>query len=95
MNMRYLIHLMGDIHQPLHVINYYSEAFPNGDDSIFFLPFLFYSLDGKLFNIQLSQNTSAVTHDLHFFIDGCAGLFSDNRTLPFVFDNTLCLLLDR
>ena len=47
----------------------------------------FISIDGKLFNIQLAQNTSAVTHDLHFFIDGCAGLFSDNRTLPFVYDN--------
>ena len=39
MNMRYLIHLIGDIHQPLHVINYYSDTFPNGDESISFLSF--------------------------------------------------------
>lgn len=33
MNMRFLVHLIGDIHQPLHVINYFSEEFPNGDES--------------------------------------------------------------
>jgi hypothetical protein len=30
--MRYLIHMMGDIHQPLHVTNRYSPDFPNGDE---------------------------------------------------------------
>ena len=28
---RYLIHIIGDIHQPLHASSYYSKEFPNGD----------------------------------------------------------------
>lgn len=33
-NMRFLMHLIGDIHQPLHVLNFFSKDFPNGDDSM-------------------------------------------------------------
>ncbi len=29
---RFLMHLTGDAHQPLHCINYFSAAYPNGDD---------------------------------------------------------------
>ena len=39
---RYLIHLVGDIHQPLHASSYYSKEFPNGDRGRIFriYPFL-------------------------------------------------------
>ena len=37
MNLRYFIHLMGDIHQPLHNTEFYSDDFPKGDQSMFFL----------------------------------------------------------
>ena len=30
-NLRLLIHLIGDLHQPLHASEYYSEKYPNGD----------------------------------------------------------------
>ena len=29
--LRLYIHIVGDIHQPLHAATYYSEDFPNGD----------------------------------------------------------------
>ena len=41
-------------------------------------------VDGKQFLIQLANDTSPVAVDLHFYIDGCAGLFSDDISLPFV-----------
>jgi len=32
MSLRFFIHIMGDIHQPLHAISLFSKTFPNGDD---------------------------------------------------------------
>ena len=29
--MRYIIHVIGDIHQPLHNVNFYNETFNDGD----------------------------------------------------------------
>lgn len=88
MNLRYLVHLIGDIHQPLHVINYFSKDFPNGDESRWHDGSS--NVDGKLFNIQLMNDTTPITHDLHFFVDGCAGFFSDDKRLPFVRFHNLC-----
>lgn len=48
---------------------------------------LYMHVDGKQFLIQLANDTSPVAVDLHFFIDGCAGLFSDDISLPFVLES--------
>jgi S1/P1 Nuclease len=29
--LRYLIHVIGDVHQPLHDSNFYNETYPKGD----------------------------------------------------------------
>ena len=42
---RYLIHIVGDIHQPLHATDMYSQKFTKGD------------LGGNLFKIKFSNNT--------------------------------------
>lgn len=31
-NLRLLIHYIGDIHQPLHTVDHYDQAHPNGDE---------------------------------------------------------------
>ena len=31
--LRFLVHLIGDIHQPLHILNYFDASFPSGDQS--------------------------------------------------------------
>ena len=41
---RYLIHLIGDLHQPLHASQMYSKIFPNGD------------MGGNLFNVTYPNN---------------------------------------
>ena len=38
-NLRFLVHLIGDIHQPLHILNYFDSSFPSGDQSTLSSPF--------------------------------------------------------
>lgn len=54
---RYLIHVVGDIHQPLHSVSMYNETFPNGDRG------------GNSLKIQLMNGT---LRDLHSFWDAGA-----------------------
>lgn len=54
---RYLLHLVGDIHQPLHSTSYYSPMFPNGD------------LGGNLFTVVYPDNVQIT--NLHALWDAC------------------------
>jgi hypothetical protein len=58
----WLLHLVGDIHQPLHCATLISEQFPRGD------------LGGNLFLVSLKEGGPAV--NLHFYWD--ALLFTDD-----------------
>ena len=64
--MRYLIHLVGDLHQPLHVADMWSPAFPTGD------------LGGNLFPINF---TDGIT-ELHALWDSCLGHFASDPVRP-------------
>lgn len=55
---RYLLHLVGDIHQPLHSTNYFNETFKNGD------------LGGNLIKITLLNGTT--NFNLHAYFDAIA-----------------------
>ena len=54
---RYLIHLVGDIHQPLHASTYYSSKFPHGDRG------------GNSFKINYPDNKEIT--QLHALWDAC------------------------
>jgi len=54
--MRYLIHVLGDIHQPLHSSTLINEKFPNGDQG------------GNLFLIKYNENIN----NLHKLFDSGA-----------------------
>ena len=64
--MRYLIHLIGDMHQPLHVTEMWDEQFPNGD------------MGGNLFLI----NYSPQIQELHALWDSCMGHYVDDPVRP-------------
>jgi hypothetical protein len=53
MMMRYLIHVLGDIHQPLHTSALFSQKFPNGD------------MGGNLFLIKFPTNNITNLHKLY------------------------------
>lgn len=63
---RFLLHLVGDIHQPLHNINYYSKRYPNGDNG------------GNLFKIKIRGKTM----NLHYFWDSAGLQYSTHYALP-------------
>ena len=54
---RYLIHLIGDIHQPLHSVALYNHTFPKGDAG------------GNMLKIKLPNGTS---YNFHSFWDNGA-----------------------
>jgi hypothetical protein len=56
-----LIHLMGDLHQPLHCISRVTEAHPKGD------------MGGNKFDVKLGDKTET----LHHFWDGGLGLLEN------------------
>jgi hypothetical protein len=58
---RYLIHLAGDIHQPLHASSYYSAQFPNGDRG------------GNSFKISYPEDKQV--KNLHALWDACVGQY--------------------
>jgi hypothetical protein len=57
----FLIHLVGDVHQPMHTTTRYSAAHPDGD------------LGGNLFKIQMPPDTHIT--NLHAFWDAAGGAF--------------------
>lgn len=58
---RYLIHLVGDIHQPLHASTLYSGKFPDGDRG------------GNSFKITFPEDSQV--KNLHALWDACVGQF--------------------
>jgi|NOAtaT_7_FD_contig_21_3623461_length_502_multi_4_in_0_out_0_1 hypothetical protein len=61
MFLRILIHVVGDMHQPLHNTDYYNASFPNGD------------LGGNLINLVLRNGSNI---NLHSYWDSGALLFN-------------------
>lgn len=57
----FLVHLVGDIHQPLHAISRYSPMLPSGDSG------------GNFFPIRVGDKVT----NLHFYWDSGLGVFSD------------------
>lgn len=60
--LRFLIHFVGDAHQPLHCINRYTWLHPDGDKG------------GNLFPLD----PGCKEKELHAFWDNAAGIFGDN-----------------
>lgn len=65
-SLRYLIHIAGDIHQPLHCTNMWSSDFPTGDEG------------GNLFKIQFDEEID----ELHAFWDSGAGYLENDLQRP-------------
>jgi hypothetical protein len=64
--MRWLVHIIGDMHQPLHTVSMFSSLFPDGDAG------------GNLFKIQYNQNIT----QLHAFWDSGCGQYADDPIRP-------------
>lgn len=60
-----IIHFVGDIHQPLHCAEYYSETFLSGDRG------------GNEFKIYYKEPNGDVIHNLHMLWDSGMRLFTD------------------
>lgn len=76
---RYLVHIVGDIHQPLHSVSMYNETFPSGDRG------------GNSLKIVLLNGT---TQNLHAFWDsGAFRVQNDNWFInrPMDLQNTTAL----
>jgi hypothetical protein len=67
---RYLIHLLGDIHQPLHSVALYNVSFPKGDQG------------GNLLRIKLPGNTTA--GNFHSFWDAGGYGFEKDSSKEYV-----------
>jgi hypothetical protein len=64
--MRYLIHIIGDIHQPLHVTEMWNEQYPNGDWGGVFFPIEF----------------DSIVKELHALWDSCMSRYEINLIRP-------------
>lgn len=66
---RYLVHVAGDIHQPLHSVALFNETFPNGD------------IGGNRIKVDLLNSTK--NFNFHSFWDsGALRIQNDSWTLP-------------
>lgn len=61
---RYLLHLVGDSHQPLHSVNMFNSKHKTGD------------LGGNLVHIITTPSTNSTNINLHAYMDSMAGLQS-------------------
>lgn len=77
--MRFLIHLIGDIHQPLHTATLFSTLFPNGD------------MGGNMFQITYPAKKSL--NELHAYWDSTANNYSASIQVP-ITDNYFTKLQD-
>lgn len=66
MNLRLLIHYLGDMHQPLHTVSRYTKEFPNGD------------MGGNLFMLQEKDNVT----ELHALWDSGVYEFDQDLDRP-------------
>lgn len=64
--MRYLIHIIGDMHQPLHVTEMWNEQFPTGDWGGVFFPIEF----------------DSIVRELHALWDSCMSRYEVNLQRP-------------
>ena len=71
MCMRFIIHIVGDIHQPLHAASLFSDEFPTGD------------MGGTLFEIKFAEKLSL--NQLHKFWDSTANKYSEFIEVPISF----------
>ena len=67
---RYLLHVAGDIHQPLHSVNMFDSKHKTGD------------LGGNLIKIITTESTNSTHLNLHAYMDSMAGLQSYTERLP-------------
>jgi len=58
---RYLLHLVGDVHQPLHSVNMFNSKHKTGD------------LGGNLVKIITTASTNSTSINLHAYMDSMAG----------------------
>ena len=65
-SIRYLLHLVGDIHQPMHNIELYSKLIPKGDHG------------GNKYKIIVENKST----NLHSFWDSCGGLYTKKFNFP-------------
>eukprot|EP00051_Salpingoeca_urceolata_P027835 m.483503 g.483503 ORF g.483503 m.483503 type:complete len:365 (+) comp22971_c0_seq1:178-1272(+) len=65
---RWLLHLMGDIHQPLHCVSLYNSHFPSGDRG------------GNFYHITYPPNKDIT--NLHSLFDSVGGLFTGYMPRP-------------
>lgn len=73
MCMRLLIHIIGDVHQPLHTATLFSDLFPNGD------------MGGNLFEINYEPVKSL--NELHAYWDSTAHNYSQSLKVVSIFHN--------
>ena len=67
--LRFIVHFVGDIHQPLHAASYFSEQFPTGDAG------------GNAWPIQLPE-APFYTNELHAVWDSGNGQWVNDLTRP-------------
>lgn len=69
---RYLLHLVGDSHQPLHSVNMFNSKHKTGD------------IGGNLVKIITTSATNSTNINLHAYLDSMAGLqsFTERMTRP-------------
>lgn len=60
----YLVHFVGDIHQPLHCAEYYAKILPEGDRG------------GNSYKIYFEEPNGDVLHNLHALWDSALNLFA-------------------
>jgi hypothetical protein len=61
--LKYLLHFVGDIHQPLHCVALVSDQFPQGDRG------------GNLYAVEPRTGAGRRPHNLHYLWDDGGGLF--------------------
>jgi S1/P1 Nuclease len=66
LSIRFLIHILGDMHQPLHCTNMWNSDFPQGDEG------------GNLFTIEFDSQIK----ELHAFWDSAAGKLENDYPRP-------------
>lgn len=66
LKLRFLIHVFGDIHQPLHTAETFSRQFPLGDSG------------GSAVPVDLGTGSSTNITDMHELWDACGGLYQDS-----------------
>lgn len=73
---RYLLHLVGDVHQPLHSVNMFNSKHKTGD------------LGGNLVKIITTASTNNTNINLHAYMDSMAGLQSFTERLKRPLDDS-------